>query len=196
MLLNFILATALITLLPGPSLIIILTQSLRHGLARGLWVVSGVVLADAVLLLAVTGGLGALLLASAWMLSILKWLGIFWLIWLGVGLLRSAAQPVQPLEISSENSFRQGLLTTLSNPKIIGFLLVYFPQFLQRDRPVLMQMAWLGPVFLLTVWVVFAGYALLARGFQQVLNSAHGQTWLQRLSGLSLICCALISTIQ
>jgi threonine/homoserine/homoserine lactone efflux protein len=196
MLLNFICATALITVLPGPSLILIVAQSLRHGVASGLWVVGGVVLADAILLLAVCGGLGAMLLAAVWMMSVLKWLGIAWLAWLGLGLLRSAAQPAPVVGLPADKAFRQGLLTTLSNPKIIGFLLVYFPQFLQHGQPVLAQMVLLAPLFLLTVAGVFALCALLARRFQRLLNSPSAQVCLQRVSGMSLLGCALVSTLQ
>lgn len=196
MLFTFILATALITVLPGPSLILIVAQSLRHGIASGLWVVVGVVLADAVLLLLVCGGLGALLLAAGWMMAALKWLGIAWLAWLGIGLLRMAAQPAPVAGLSAHLAFRQGLLTTLSNPKIIGFLLVYFPQFLRHGQPVLGQMALLAPLFLSTVAGVFTLCALLAQRLQRLLGSASGHAGLQRLSGLSLLGCALVSALQ
>ncbi|TDR82761.1 LysE family translocator [Paludibacterium purpuratum] len=193
MLLHFILATALITLLPGPSLVLIVMQSMRHGVAGSLLAITGVVLADALLLLVVVGGLGALFAASTAAFALLKWLGIGWLMYLGVGQIRSAADTVSAEAVAPSRAFWQGLTTTLLNPKIVGFLLVYFPQFLQRNQPILPQMAQLAPLFLATVWLVFALCALLARALRQLPGAERGQPWLQWVAGMSLIGCALAS---
>ncbi|MEN2428283.1 LysE family translocator [Chromobacterium vaccinii] len=186
---NFIAATALVTLMPGPSLLLIAGASAQRGWRAGAAVTLGVVLADAILLLAVLGGLGALACETPVVLSGLKWLGAAYLLYLGAAQLRMAGKA----EIADGGGgFRRGLATTLLNPKIIVFLALYFPQFIQRGEDAGRQMLLLGPLFLLTVLAVFLLCAAAARWLGGMARG-QGGAWLERTCGLCLIVCGLYS---
>ncbi|QNM94712.1 LysE family translocator [Chitinimonas koreensis] len=190
MLLAFIVATTVISLVPGPSMAIIVMNTARRGLPQGIRTIAGAVLADAVLLLVALSGVGALLHASARAFAVLKWLGVAYLLYLGIQQLRSRPAATAAAPARQEGSaFLQGLGTTLLNPKIIGFLIVYFPQFLDPQRSAFDQLLLLGPLFLLVVFLVFLLCALAARGIAGLLATPRGQAGLQRISGLSLIGC-------
>ncbi|MCD0493653.1 LysE family translocator [Chromobacterium violaceum] len=188
---NFIAATALVTLMPGPSLLLIAGASMRRGWRAGAAVTLGVVLADAVLLLAVLGGLGTLASAAPVALSCLKWLGAAYLLYLGAAQWRSAG--LAPAS-DGTGGFRRGLATTLLNPKIIVFLALYFPQFIRPNEDAGRQMLLLGPLFLLTVLAVFLLCAAAARGLRGIA-SGRGGVWLERGSACCLIACGLYSAV-
>ncbi|MEO9384057.1 LysE family translocator [Chromobacterium phragmitis] len=188
---SFIAATILVTLLPGPSLLLIVGAAIQRGWRAGAAVSLGVVLADAILLLAVLGGLGALARVEPLALSILKWLGAGYLLYLGGAQLCLAGGGAAADEAGG---FRRGVATTLLNPKIIGFLAVYFPQFIRPDQDVWRQMLWLGPLFLATVLAVFLLCAAVAKMLAGVLGGAGG-AWLERGCGCCLIACGIYSAI-
>jgi threonine/homoserine/homoserine lactone efflux protein len=191
MLSSFIVATALITLMPGPSLLIILLGTIDHGLAYGLRTTLGVVVADATLLLLVLSGLGAVLYASPLVFTVLKWAGAAYLVYLGAMLLVRAPVSNEGPARQTGGAFSIGYGTTILNPKIIGFLLVYFPQFLDRRTAIAPQMLILGPLFLFVVFLVFSACALLARPMRRLLASDQGRRLVRHGSGLSLLACGL-----
>ncbi len=195
MLWSFIVATTLISLMPGPSMVIIMMTALDRGLAKSIQTILGVVVADAILLLLVLSGLGALLYTSAVAFTALKWLGVAYLIYLGIAQLRSKVEDDSSHAAGDRRTspFLQGLGTTLLNPKIIGFLIVYFPQFLNREEPVLNQMRVLGPLFLLIVFAVFLLCALGAKALRSVLETRRGRVMVKNASGVSLIGCGVLS---
>jgi threonine/homoserine/homoserine lactone efflux protein len=193
---DFIIATALITLMPGPSMLIIMMTAIERGLWRSVLAITGVVLADAILLVLVLSGLGALLYTSALAFTVLKWLGAGYLLYLGWMQLRNAREAALNAATSGSNAFLQGLGTTLLNPKIIGFLIVYFPQFLHHDEAVATQMWRLGPIFLLVVFAVFLACAVGARGLRHLLETQRGRTLLARAAGVSLMSCGVYSALS
>ena len=190
---SFIVATALITLMPGPSLIVIMMTAIDRGLPKSIQSILGVVVADAILLVLVLSGIGAIIYTSAEAFSTLKWLGAIYLICLGVKQLRSKANDPLVKNGTRGNAFLQGMGTTILNPKIIGFLIVYFPQFLNRGERVMDQMLVLGPLFLLVVFLVFLLCALAAKCLRRVLETARGRATSKNVSGLSLIGCGVYS---
>lgn len=186
---NFIAATALVTLMPGPSLLLIAGASAQRGWRAGAVVTLGVVLADAILLLMVLGGLGTLAETAPAALSWLKWLGAAYLLYLGAAQLRIAGKGASG---AGSGNFRSGLATTLLNPKIIVFLALYFPQFIRPGEDAGRQMLLLGPLFLLTVLVVFLLCAAAARWLGGMARGPGG-AWLERACGCCLIVCGLYS---
>ena len=190
MLTGFIVATALVTLMPGPSLIVIVVCAIERGLARSIETILGVVVADAILLGLVLSGIGAIVHASPPAFVLLKWLGALYLIYLGLMQLRGAGErPAEPPKRAS--AFVAGLATTILNPKIIAFLIVYFPQFIRGDEPLSGQMRVLGPLFLLVVFLSFLACALAARGLRAALANPRRRALSGRLSGISLIGCGV-----
>ncbi|UTH74696.1 LysE family translocator [Chromobacterium sp. IIBBL 290-4] len=190
---SFIVATALITLLPGPSMLVIAACALDRGWRAGMAATGGVVLADAILLAIALSGVGALAQASPMALHGLKWLGTAYLLYLGVGLLRARSGGTTTSG-GPGGAFRRGLMATLPNPKIIAFLIVYFPQFMQPGRDTVGQLLVLGPLFLLTVGAVFLLCVAAVLTVGRALPRG-GEGWLNRACGCCLIACGLYSAL-
>ncbi|WP_020410774.1 LysE family translocator [Hahella ganghwensis] len=196
---GFIVASILITLMPGPSMLIVMMNALQKGIRAGVLASCGVVVADALLLILTLSGIGALLYSSALMFTVVKWCGVGYLVYLGVRQLLSRHSIKGGSESVSDEldttlmkgSFVQGFATTMLNPKIIGFFIAFFPQFLDQSLPVWSQLLQLGPVFLLIVFIILLMYALLARSVRSFLNSQRGQSLVQKGSGILLVGCGL-----
>jgi threonine/homoserine/homoserine lactone efflux protein len=188
MLWSFVLASASVTLMPGPSLTVVLDRALRGPLSAGLAALAGVIVADALLLAVTISGLGALLAASPALLTLLKWAGAPYLVYLAWASWRAgpASANVDTTPTAGRSAFAQALGVTLLNPSIILFLLAFFPPFLRRDVGVAGQLLLLGPLFLATVATVLLGYVLLAHRLGRRVGG-RGARWLPRLTALALL---------
>jgi len=162
MLLGFIIANIVITLSPGPSIILLLVVSLRKGAMAGVKYSFGVISADTILISLSLLGLGALMQSSVLLFNVVKWAGIAYLIYLGIKQLRSRADVDVSSAETTGSPYLQGLATTLLNPKAIGFFVAFFPQFIDPNQAFWPQLALLGPLFLSMVFIMFAIIATLA----------------------------------
>lgn len=193
--LAFVAATVIVTLLPGPSMLLVMGHALAAGPRRALQTVTGVVLADAILLTLSFAGMGAVLYASAAIFTALKWAGALYLIYLGIRQWQARPEPQQepPARTTGRPLFRQGLVVTLLNPKIIGFFVAFFPQFMRPGADPVRQLAILGATFLTLVFVIMAGYALLASSARQLLRRPIWHRVSQRLAGVTLIAAGVLT---
>ncbi|MCX7225705.1 MAG: LysE family translocator, partial [Burkholderiales bacterium] len=126
---------------PGPTVLLALTNGSRFGVRRSLPGMLGAVLSDFVLVGAVALGLGALLAASEFWFSVLKWVGAIYLAWLGVRLLRSQggfelpAQSAAEAQRTSRSIFAKSFLVAVTNPKGYIFCSALLPQFIDAGAP-------------------------------------------------------------
>ena len=165
-LLLFALAALVLLLTPGPAVLYIVTRSLSQGPRAGLVSGLGIAVANLVHIAAATLGVSALLLASAVLVSALKYLGAAYLIYLGIRKIldreaveEAAAFRRQPLA----KIFSQGILVNLLNPKPALFFLAFLPQFIDLSRgSAAAQTLMLGLVFVALAVVTDSLYALLA----------------------------------
>ncbi|OMH33877.1 LysE family translocator [Motiliproteus sp. MSK22-1] len=196
MLMSFIMASCLITLIPGPSMLIVMMNSIRQGLLEGSKTIIGVVVADAILLTLALSGIGTLLYTSAIAFSVLKWVGVAYLVYLGakqlITPLNKAEEGSKPVK-KSANSFLQGVGVTLLNPKIIGFFVAFFPQFIDPQASISSQLLILGPLFLIIVFAILFMYALFARSVSHFLAARKGQLALKNSAGVALIGCGVLA---
>ena len=127
---------------PGVDLVFTVSRTLQHGIRTGLAGAAGISAGCVVHALAAAFGLAALLAVSTTAFTVLKGLGAAYLVWLAVGMLRSALQPagattpagtIAPVPLG--RVFRQGLLTNVLNPKVALFFLAFLPQFIDADAP-------------------------------------------------------------
>lgn len=132
----FVLASLAVIATPGQDMILVMSRSLAQGTAAGLATAAGVsvgLLGHTVL---ATAGLGAVLQASDTLFTVLKLVGAAYLLYLGVGLLRTPVQALQATAARREplaRLFVNGALSNLSNPKIIVFYFAFLPQFVHPD---------------------------------------------------------------
>ena len=156
---------------PGPTVLLALSNGSRAGLRGALFGILGAVLSDFLLVGAVALGLGALLLASEPLFRGVKWAGVAYLAFLGIGLLRSRPSPGAPggdvREAESLPSpgalFAKSLLVALTNPKGYLFFSALLPQFLALDAPQAPQYLLLALLFGGVDFGVMLAYALAGR---------------------------------
>jgi threonine/homoserine/homoserine lactone efflux protein len=146
-----------IVALPGMDMAFVVGSSLRGGRRAGLLAVAGI-MAGAIFHVTVTGlGLGALLQWIPGLFNALLVAGALYLVWIGVSIWRadfSTSSPEAAAPASTSATFRQGLFTSVMNPKAYVFVVAVFPQFMQSgDRPLALQFLFMG----LIIWIVQAG---------------------------------------
>jgi threonine/homoserine/homoserine lactone efflux protein len=164
-LLLFAAASIALLVVPGPSVLYIVTRSVSQGRRAGLISVSGVHVGSVVHVTAAALGLSALLASSATAFMIVKYLGAAYLVWLGVQKLRRRGSgPVEEAPpVRSSRLFTQGIVVNVLNPKTAIFFLAFLPQFVNPSRgPVALQIIVLGACFILLGIMSDGGYALLA----------------------------------
>ena len=188
--LNFALVALVVTLVPGPAFIVVLTTALRRGFKPGAYATAGIVIGDAVYFFLTAVGLGSLLATSFWTFTIIKWLGIAYLVYLG---LRSLLFPSNSLiaadgsSVSGRSPFVTALTVQLANPKLLLFLAALVPQFLDPARPVAPQLAVLGPIFMLSDTIIYLLLSMLAARARPLLASPRATRIVSRVSGVAML---------
>ena len=128
----FIMASLVLIITPGQDMVLVMSRSIAQGAGAGVVTAAGVSLGLVGHTLLATLGLGAVLRTSEWLFVALKLAGAAYLIWLGIGLLRSGGGPLD-MQIASRRSlvrlFFDGALSNVSNPKIAIFYFAFLPQF-------------------------------------------------------------------
>jgi len=156
-------ATAIAMLvIPGPTILLVIGQSLGGGVRTALPLVAGVALGDLTAMSLSLAGLGALLAASAAAFTLLKWAGAAYLVWLGIKLWRAPVTLDAAPPLSARRAMREAYVVTALNPKSIVFFVAFVPQFLDTARPFLSQAVVLVATFVVLAALNAGAYALLA----------------------------------
>lgn len=170
---------------PGSGAVLSMSHGLSYGLRRTTTTIFGLQAGLVIVLLVAGGGLGALLLASEQAFMVVKTIGALYLIYLGIQQWRArveadAAQdggPVRVAVMSRRRRFATGLLTNVTNPKGIIFMVAVLPQFIDPNRPLALQLAILAATMCCVDLVVMHGYALLASRMQGLFRNARAVLW-------------------
>jgi threonine/homoserine/homoserine lactone efflux protein len=186
------LATAVIVI-PGPSVLLIVSNSLRFGLRGGLLSAVGISAAMVVqLCIAVAGITSLVLLLTDW-IQVVRWIGIIYLCYLGVARWRVAEAPGASLQRRQGGStLAQGFLVSLTNPTTMTFFVAFFPQFLNVERPTADQLVTMSLVFWLLAAGIDVAYALVAARFGRRLQNSRWVRVRNRLSGAMLLAAACV----
>ncbi len=191
--LAFFVACWLISVSPGAGAISCMAAGLRFGLARAMWNIVGLILGIMFVLTIVAVGLGALLAASAIAFDVVKWLGVAYLIWLGVQQWRApvhaidAGQAARDLSTSPRQLVLRGFLVNATNPKGIVFMLAVLPQFIDPARPQLVQYVICGATLVFTDLVVMTGYTGFAAKLLRLLRTPGQVRFMNRTFGGLLV---------
>ena len=163
-LLVFALATLALLAIPGPSVLFVVARTVEHGRAAGLVSMLGVETGALVHVAVAAAGLSALVASSPTALTVLRWAGGAYLLWLGAQALRrrrAALAGAPAPRTSKARLFRQGVLVDLLNPKTALFFLAFLPGFVERGQgPVALQVAMLGCCFVVLATLTDGAYAL------------------------------------
>lgn len=193
----FLLAAAIVLVIPGPTIISVVSHALAHGRKAVIPLVAGVTLGDFTAMTVSLLGLGTLLAASAALFSVLKLGGAFYLIFLGVKLWRSNPE-AGPFNAASESLSTRSLvgrlfLTTTLNPKSIAFFIAFLPQFVNPAAPVRPQLLMLGATFLGMAAVNAACYGFFAGQLRDKMQRRAVRRWFNRSGGTALIGAGLLT---
>lgn len=194
--LTFVAASTALLLIPGPTVLLVLSYALSKGRSVAVASAAGVALGDLIAMTASLVGLGALVLASATLFTLLKWVGAFYLIWLGWKLLRSAPSEGLALpraDVSARGVFGHAAAVTALNPKSIAFFIAFVPQFLRPDAPLFPQFALLIGTFVALAALNALAYALLADRMRVWIGHGSVMTWLTRAGGGALIAMGVLT---
>lgn len=187
----FFLAYLLATLTPGPNVLLVIKNGLQHGWRAALLSIAGNLGCQAILILLVAMGVGALLQTLPPLFIALKLAGGGYLIYLGYKALRAARASNQEMaptatqaRIRSDGSLlREAILVSASNPKTIIFLCALLPQFLDHRSPLPVQFFIMYLTICLIVSLVHLSYVALARRAGSYLQPGRGQRLFGRITG-------------
>jgi len=200
--LAFFVASWLISLSPGAGAVSCVSAGMRFGYRRALPNIVGLELGILLVMTIVAAGLGAVLAASTVAFTAVKWLGVAYLVWLGIQQWRA---PVISPEIdgaatasgSAKALLLRGFLVNATNPKGILFMLAVLPQFIDPARPQLVQYVICGGTLLFTDLVVMSGYTGLAARVLRLLRAPHHLRAMNRaFGGLFIAAGAFLATFR
>lgn len=171
----FALAALALLVVPGPSVLYIVTRSVDQGRAAGFASVAGVHTGSLVHIGAAAVGLSAILMSSAVAFSAVKYIGAAYLIFIGLRRLLLNEDRDELVHVRKENLSRiyyQGAVVNLLNPKTALFFLAFLPQFVDTGSPVAPQVLLLGLVFICLGAVSDGAYALTASALGDWLRTS------------------------
>jgi threonine/homoserine/homoserine lactone efflux protein len=189
----FVAASAVLLIIPGPTILTVISYSMSHGRRANVPLVAAVALGDSTALVVSLLGLGALLATSAFWFTAVKWAGGLYLLYLGIKLLRAGitsadmAAPAAPA--SRWRLFANTYLVTALNPKGIVFFVAFLPQFLSPTADVTRQLWVLAVTFVAMASLNATLYAVFAGSARRLLSSPRAQRRFN-LAGGSLLSAA------
>ncbi|WP_343081981.1 LysE family translocator [Ostreiculturibacter nitratireducens] len=195
--LAFVTASIALLMIPGPTVLLVLSYAVTQGRPVALATAAGVALGDFTAMTASLLGLGAIVLASATLFTALKWIGAVYLVWLGLKLLRT--NPTRGIGIETTATlpprgvFGHAAAVTALNPKSIAFFIAFVPQFLRPAEPLAPQFAILIATFVSLAAVNALAYALLADRMRARIRRPATLRWLNRAGGGALIGMGLLT---
>ena len=162
--LSFVVASALLAASPGPVVTLLVTTGLNRGRGAALAMIPGIFLGELIAMCLSLAGAGAILLASAALFMIVKWLGAAYLIYLGARMWREAGrlEAIPPAVVARRSLATKAFLVSVLNPKGILFFVAFMPQFVEPKQPLVPQLVLLGATFLALGVLNDTLYALLS----------------------------------
>lgn len=192
----YVLTVLMLMSTPGSSQLLMLSNSAAHGFKPSLATAAGDLSANALQMLAAALGLGVLIVSSEMALGIIKWLGVSYLIWHAIKMIKNT----KPIDINNSQSpskapiktlYLQGFLTSASNPKAVLFFAALFPQFIAYDGNF-----WLQFFILSTTYIAMDAFFLSIYGYgaQWIVSKIKPTStkWINRAGGAFMLLAATI----
>jgi homoserine/homoserine lactone efflux protein len=194
--LTFFGASWLISISPGAGAVFAMSNGLAHGFKRGYISVIGLILGIWTLLGVVALGLGAMLQASAWAFTALKWFGVAYLLYLGWQQITAPAAAIEAERLDgpfdARASILKGWAINATNPKGVLFMLAVVPQFIDPAQPLIPQYLVIATTLAFTDAVIMAGYTLLAARVLGAFKAPAQVLLINRLFGGLFVGAALL----
>ncbi|PSU23153.1 homoserine/homoserine lactone efflux protein [Photobacterium kishitanii] len=175
--LTFLCAAILLSLIPGAGAISTMSNTIKHGFKTTLVGNLGLQTGNLINIIIVGAGLGALLAESETAFSVIKWGGVFYLIYLGYQKFQEAGtinlDQANSVTASYSRLFTKAVIVNITNPKSIMFLVALLPQFLTPTGSHWYQLTILGSTMITVDLVVMIGYSLLATRLMRIVKDAR-----------------------
>lgn len=193
------LAVFIFAVIPGPGVFATVSRALGAGFRSSLALIAGLICGDMVYLLFALFGLSSLAGVLGRFFFLVRWLGGLYLVWLGIRMWRAAGQ-----NQSEENKKRRrisggyfdGLLVSLSNPKVILFYCGFLPAFLDFSRLGALDILVVGTIVPVSLAAGLILYALAARSAGVVLGRSPAAAWTSRVAGVVLIAAGIMIALR
>ena len=189
----FVSTETVLSLTPGPAVLLVLATALRRGATRSIFSSLGILSANTLYFALSATSVGALLLTSYRIFFLVKWIGAAYLILLGLkallGKTHALADPAAQIapERSAARLLLDGFVLQMSNPKAIVFFAALLPQFIDPSRPVALQVTILAVTSVTLEFFILLGYGLAAGRASAVAREPRYAKWTNRVSGMLLI---------
>ena len=194
----FAAASTILLLIPGPTVLLVVSYALGQGWRTALPMAVGVALGDFTAMTLSMLGLGALLAASATLFTVLKWVGAAYLVYLGIKLWRAGgtldAAP-RADAVSAGRMLGHAWLVTALNPKSLTFFVAFLPAFLDPAAAFLPQMLVFETTFLVLAFANAFGYALVATKARRLAASPRAIGVVNKVGG-GLLVSAGVATVS
>lgn len=188
----YIVMCVMLIILPGPDTAIVTKNTLTVSHHAGIKTMMGTLCALLVHTSAAALGLSAILMKSAWLFTVIKYVGAIYLIYLGIktliALTKRKAPTVDAIADTKQSStFLQGLLTNLLNPKVAVFFLTFLPQFVTTTKDPLIPFFLLGITYIILTALWFIFYIFLLHQIRLFMNRPTTQKVMELVTGSVLI---------
>ncbi len=189
---TFVVTAVFLILTPGPNVSLIVGTSMAHGVRAGLLTVFGTTAATAVQLCLVVAGMASLLAVAADAFDWIRWIGVAYLVYLGIVQWREASRPEgAPMPTRARSRLvGQGILVALTNPKTLLFHAAFLPQFVAADSAPGPQLLLLGATYTVLACLLDCGWAWTGGRLRESLTAARRKL-VNRISGAFLVCAGI-----
>lgn len=185
-----------ISLSPGPGAVASMAAGLRYGVWPGTSLVAGLITGYSIQFIISVIGVAAIIQTSPILFEVIKWVGVSYLIYLGIKQYRSPVSMVR-VDVSNMPSatagklFLQGFLIDITNPKAAIFLLAVIPQFIDTSQPLLLQYFLICLTLCGVDLIVILAYLSLAVNLVKLLKNPHATARLNKIFGVCFILAAI-----
>lgn len=190
----YVIAVLVMMIAPGSSHLLMLSHSLSFGARKSMAVAIGDLSANVFQMMIASTGLISILYASQYTFMVIKWLGVAYLLYLGIAQFRRK-QLDEPLierrNKSAKSLYAQGFVTSAANPQAIIFFAALFPQFVNVSEPALNQFLILGATYIVVDALFLTGYGVSAEWIARKFKDRVAQH-LNKISGASMIAAAIV----
>lgn len=189
-LLAYIVAVIIVVSTPGPNIVLIINDSIKHGFKKSLLTILGIKLGTSFLFLISLSGLTALLSMFSSLFAIIKWAGVCYLVYLGASQILSSLKEKSlgnRYEDENNNLFLKGFLVSVTNPKGLLFAGAFFPQFLNNQLAIGPQVVILCGGFLVISFVIEISYAYASDTTGRLFATENFKKITDQISGAFLI---------
>jgi homoserine/homoserine lactone efflux protein len=186
----YCLSAAIIIAIPGPGIVLTITNSLKFGFKYTLFGILGNALGILIVASICSTSIGLILAISASIFTIIKYLGAVYLIYLGYKLLKNSTKLSKEFESSKKKklkTFNEGLYVTLLNPKASLFFLSFMPQFINHEKSYMTQFVLLASLFAIIIILVHSFYAFIFSKIGQKISIEKLGKYINKIGGSILI---------